>query len=36
MYPEPIKTAFLNDHQFREVVLIGSEWIRVGAIKECS
>jgi hypothetical protein len=36
MYPEPIKTAFLTDYQFREVTLRGSELIRVGAIKECN
>jgi hypothetical protein len=35
MYPEPIKTAFLTDYQFREVVLSGAELIRLGAIKEC-
>jgi hypothetical protein len=36
LYPEPIRTAFLTDYQFREVILSGAELIRVGAIKECS
>ena len=35
MYPEPIKAAFLNDYQFREVIVSGEELIRLGAIKEC-
>ncbi|CAN1549815.1 hypothetical protein MCELHM10_02129 [Paracoccaceae bacterium] len=35
MYPEPVKTAFLTDYQFREVILSGAELIRVGAIREC-
>jgi len=35
MYPEPVKTAFLTDYQFREVILSGAELIRIGAIREC-
>lgn len=35
MYPEPIRTAFVTDWQFREVTISGAELIRVGAIKEC-
>jgi len=34
-YPEPIRSLFLADYQFREVTLRGSELIRVGAIAEC-
>ncbi len=34
-YPEPIRSLFLTDYQFREVTLRGSELIRVGAIVEC-
>lgn len=34
-YPEPIRSLFLTDYQFREVTLRGSELIRVGAIGEC-
>lgn len=35
LYPEPIRTSFLTDWQFREVTIRGAELIRVGAVKEC-
>lgn len=35
-YPEPIRSLFLADYQFREVTLRGAELIRLGVIKECT